>query len=380
MVKLTNGHLRTWIEIDRRALARNYRAFRQLIGPKVKLMAIAKSNAYGHNLLDFSRTLVKLGVDWLGVDSIVEATALRRAGLKANILVLGYTQPVNFPRAARRRITLTISSLESLKQLLILSLPPQFHLKIDTGMHRQGFLLPELARAVALIARAKLRAQRALTGVYSHLAAASNSASSDTVSRQITAFEVALATLAAGGWPRKTLIKHLAATGGAIGYPAARYDLIRIGLGLYGLWPSPVWRRRFQNKIKLAPPLIWKTIVSEVKTLPDGGAIGYDFTESVKAGTKIAVCPIGYWHGYPRFLSGVGRVRIKNHFAKVLGRVSMDMIVIEVTKIKNLEVGDEVVLLDGRKGSTAEELASLTQTSSYEIITRLNPLIQRFYI
>ena len=139
-------------------------------------------------------------------------------------------------------------------------------------------------------------------------------------------------------------------------------------------------RRRFQNKIKLAPALIWKTIVSEVKTLPDGGAIGYDFTESVKAGTKIAVCPIGYWHGYPRFLSGVGRVRIKNHFAKVLGRVSMDMIVIEVTKIKNLGVGDEVVLLDGRKGPTAEELASLTQTSSYEIITRLNPLIQRFYI
>src|SRR3990167_1092643 len=170
MVKLANGHLRTWIEIDRRALARNYRAFRQLIGLKVKLMAIAKSNAYGHNLLDFSRTMIKLGVDWLGVDSIVEATALRRAGLKANILVLGYTQPVNFPRSARRRITLTISSLESLKQLFILSLPPQFNWKLDAGRQRKVFLPPNPGRGVALTPGASRRPRRALTGVYSHLA------------------------------------------------------------------------------------------------------------------------------------------------------------------------------------------------------------------
>src|SRR3989344_3236691 len=154
----SKDNLRTWIEVDTKALARNYRAFRRLlarpkslgIGPPVKLMAVVKSNAYGHGLIDFSQAVVKLGVDWLGVDSIVEAVTLRRAGIKIPILVLGYTQPINFSVATKNNIVVTISSLDSLAALLELSRPPKFHLKLDTGMHRQGFTSTDLISALAL--------------------------------------------------------------------------------------------------------------------------------------------------------------------------------------------------------------------------------------
>jgi len=414
MIKLANGHLRTWIEVDRAAIAHNYRAFRKLLarpkglglGPKtnpvregsfsngVKLMAIAKSNAYGHGLIPYSKLLVKLGADWLGVDSIVEAQTLRAAGITDTpILVLGYTRPDNFAAAAAANVSLTVSTFEALRALKkltpmaigagrkISAMPPlRWHLKVDTGMHRQGFLLAEFPKFLNKLK--KFQAVIKVEGIYSHLAAASDQKLKSSVQNQIQEFEKFLDLAATAGWPRESLLKHLSASGGALAYPdlprrggGARYDLVRLGLGLFGLEPG-----QLKSKIILQPALTWKTIVSEIKTLPAAGRVGYDLTERVKDGTRLAICPIGYWHGYPRFLSGVGRVRIKNQFAKITGRVSMDMIAINVTKIKNLKVGDEVVLLDGQKGPTAEELAELAQTSSYEIITRLNPLIERFYV
>ncbi len=384
----SRNNFRTWIEVDTKALKRNYRAFRKLlarpkslgVGPPVKLMSVVKSNAYGHGLIDFSRQLVKLGVDWLGVDSIVEAVALRQAGIKTPILVLGYTQPVNFSVAQKNGVVITISSFDSLVTLLKLPRLPQFHLKLDTGMHRQGFTLSDFAVALTLLAKPatakKVKAN--LLGAYSHLAAASNPRLASSVAEQVKEFESALGLLTQAGSPRQSLVKHLAATGGAIGYPETHYDLVRVGLGLCGLWPSAEWRARFENKIKLAPVLSWKTIISEVKTLPDGGVVGYDFTERVKPGTKIAVCPIGYWHGFPRALSGLGEVVVRGRRAKVIGRVSMDMIVIDVTRVRGVNHGDIVTLIGA--GLPAERLAELAQTSPYEIITRLNPLIQKFYV
>lgn len=366
MKKFANGRLRTWIEIDTRAVAHNYRTFRKLLGPKVKLMAVVKSNAYGHGLVDFSHLLTKLGVDWLGVDSIVEAVALRRAGIKKDILVLGYTRPINFSAAYRNDIAVTISSLNSLRQLLALARPPQFHLKIDTGMHRQGLLLEDFKKLLSEFKQFKPQ------GLYSHLAVSAGNFQTAT-KNQIKEFEKFSALVS-----KHNLIKHLVATGGAIGYPRARFNLARIGVGLYGLWPNESLRRRFGRKIKLHPALTWKTIISEIKTLPRSGRVGYDFTEAVGAGTKIAICPVGYWHGYPRALSSRGRVFVNNQSVKVIGRVSMDMVVIDVTKVKKLKVGDTVTLLGD--GLPAELLATRAQTSSYEIITRLNPLIERFYL
>ena len=177
------------------------------------------------------------------------------------------------------------------------------------------------------------------------------------------------------------VIRHASATSGAIVFPESHYDLVRIGIGLYGLWPSPEVKQAFVDRLSLQPSLTWKTIVAEVKTLLANSKIGYDWTETVSQPTKIAVLPIGYWHGYDRSLSSKGCGIIKGQLAKVLGRVSMDMIVVDISQIDDVKVGEEVILI-GQQGLTsfsAEAMAELAQTTNYEIVTRLNPLIKRIY-
>ena len=160
-------------------------------------------------------------------------------------------------------------------------------------------------------------------------------------------------------------------------YPQAHYDLVRPGISLFGLWPSLESKASCAEKIDLKPALVWKSIVSEVKNLPAHQPVGYDLTESLPAAGRIAIIPVGYWHGYDRSLSGTGRVIIKGQPAKVLGRVSMDMLIVDVSKINEATVGDEAILLGS--DFNAEQMAELAQTTNYEIITRLNPLIKRVY-
>ncbi|MEW5902548.1 MAG: alanine racemase C-terminal domain-containing protein, partial [Acidobacteriota bacterium] len=176
--------------------------------------------------------------------------------------------------------------------------------------------------------------------------------------------------------------RHACATAGALNYPEALYDLVRIGIGLYGLWPSLQTRRAREKKISLRPALSWRTVVSEVKKLRKGLGIGYDLTEILKKDSVVGICPIGYWHGYPRSLSGVGEVLVRGLRAKVLGTVSMDMIVVDLTGIPAARAGDVATVI-GRSGSdevTADEVARKAGISHYELLTRLNPLIQKFYL
>ncbi len=369
--------LRTWIEVDKKATNRNFRVFKKLLGKKCKLMAVVKSNAYGHGLIDFSRLMENFGVDWLGVDSIIEALALRSAGIKKNILVLGYTLPQRFNEAAENNISLTVSNpehLAALKRRFNSSL--KIHLKIDTGMHRQGFFVKELPSVMEIIK--KLGKNVVLEGIYTHFAAAKNPAFPSDTLKQIKLFDEAVNTAKAAGF---NPLKHASATSGAIIFPEARYDMVRIGIGLYGLWPSKETEAAYRDKINLEPVLTWKTIVGEIKSAGKGERIGYDFTETLSKKTKVAILPIGYWHGYPRALSGIGRVLIKGKPAKVLGRVSMDMISVDVTGIKNAKIGDEAVLIgkSGRNSVTADDLARYCDTTNYEIVTRLNPLMERIY-
>lgn len=373
-----NG-LRTWLEIDCRAIEKNYRLSRSLIAPKTKLLAVVKSNAYGHGLVDFAKELERLGADWFGVDSVMEGLALRREGIKAPILVLGYTLPDKFTEAAENNISLTVSNFETLKALekSHFSKPLKIHIKVDTGMHRQGFLLKE-QKALS----AKLKAQNSkftIEGLFTHFAAAKNPAFPEYTKKQIAEFEQwRNAFKKAGFLP----ICHASATAGAMIFPEANFDMVRIGIGLYGLWPAKEIESYFTGRIYLTPALSWKTIISEIKELPKGAKIGYDLTETLRKKSRVAVCPIGYWHGYPRALSSIGFVLVNGKRAKILGRISMDMISIDITDIKKVKVGDEVVLI-GRQGKeeiTAGEIGNLTDTSHYEIVTRLNPLMKRVYL
>ena len=368
---MEKNKLRTWIEIDSSAVRKNYGLFRKIIGKDCKLMAVAKSNAYGHSLVDFSRLISSLGADWIGVDSVLEALTLRREGIKKPILVLGYTLPDNFKDAAENNISLTISTFENLKKVALINKPLRVHLKMDTGMHRQGFfaddsnkILPYFQKSPELI----------LEGIYTHFAAAKNPAFPKYTKDQIGEFSKTVDFFEVRGFK---FLKHAAATSGALLFPESHFDMVRIGIGLYGLWPSPETKSYCEGRIKLQPILVWKTIIGEIKNLPRGARVGYDLTETMNAPSKIAVLPIGYWHGYPRVLSGIGHAVINGVRAKIIGRVSMDMIVVDVSKIKNVRVGDEAVLI-GEK-ATAGEMASLSETTHYEIVTRLNPLIKRIY-
>lgn len=369
---------RTWIEIDSRAARKNYEIFRKLIGPKVKLWAVVKSNAYGHGLLVFSQLANSLGVDGFCVDSLVEGLRLRQAGVKKPILVLGPTLPALFGAALKNKITLSISNFEALKFLAKEKSPPEFHLKIDTGMHRQGFYLGDLPRVIK-ISNLKSRALgQKLTGLFTHFASAKDINYPTYTEKQFKIFKKAVKIFEQAGF--KNLVKHATATGGTLIDKKYHLDAVRVGIGLYGLWPSRELEMQFP-KIHLRPVLSWRAVASEVKNLEAGDYVGYDLVERLREKTKMAVVPIGYWHGFPRSLSSVGEVLLHGHRAKVLGRVSMDLITIDARGIK-CRPGDVVTLLgrDEEEELQAYEVSVKAGTIPYEFLTRLNPLMERVVI
>ncbi|MEK7576059.1 MAG: alanine racemase [Patescibacteria group bacterium] len=367
--------LRTWIEVDTRLLRKNYRIFRTLIPKKTRLMAVVKSNAYGHSLIDFSRSLDRFGAQWFGVDSIVEARSLRREGIRKPILVLGSTLPEWYVEAAQNNISVTISNFESLERALkqgTVRKPLKAHIKIDTGMHRQGFMPNEIERVLGYFK--EKQNFLILEGMYTHFAAAKNPAFPRDTQKQIDEFTRVASLVAEAGFKP---LRHAAATSGTILFSSAHFDMVRIGIGMFGLWPSREVRAFAERRLGLVPALTWKTVISELKDLPAGSAVGYDLSETLHKPSRVAILPVGYWHGYPRVLSSIGYVIIRGKRAKVIGRVSMDMLVVDVSRIKKVRIRDEAVLLG--PGMSADELADLTGTSNYEIVTRLNPLIKRIY-
>lgn len=372
------SQLRTWIEIDRDHLRYNYHMFRDLLPDSCLLAAVSKSNAYGHSLVDYSLEMSRLGVDCLMVDSIIEAIKLRQAGLTKPILVLGYTLPGMFRLATEYQVSLTISSFDSLTALSAANLSQlKIHLKFDTGMCRQGFFAEDTAQVLDFLASEL--PQITIEGVFTHLAAAKNPAFPEDTKQQLAKFAIITDEFKKRGLK---VIRHAAASAGALLYPEAHLDMVRIGIGLYGLWPSAPVESALSDALSLRPALTWKTIISEIKSVPAGSRVGYDFTERLDRDSVIGVLPVGYWHGYDRSLSSIGHVLVNGQTARVLGRVSMDMIVVDLTRVSHSSVGDEVVLL-GNQGSrtvSADHLARLAETSAYEIVTRLNPLIKRFYI
>lgn len=375
--------LKTWIEISRKAVQHNVKVFRHLIGSKTKLFAVVKSNAYGHGLVTFSQLADSLGVgasprsgvgvDGFCVDSVIEGSRLRGEGIEKPILVLGPTFKNLLKQAAEDEITITISGIEALKELRASKFRPDFHLKIDSGMHRQGFYVKDLPAALKFMDD-ELKAN--CTGVYTHFASAKDINYPTFTDAQFAEFKKAIQVLEKAGM--KNLVRHAAATGGALVNKKYHLDAVRIGIGLYGLWPSAELGIQME-KIKLEPVLSWRALISEVKEVEAGDYVGYDMTERVAKKSKIAVIPIGYWHGYPRSLSGVGEVLIGGKRAKLLGRVSMDMIVVDVTGI-SVKRGDSVTLIGVHKSAemSAYEVARRAGGASYyELLTRINPLVER---
>ena len=371
--------LRTWIEIDKKAIKHNYAVFRGLIARKTKMLGVVKSNAYGHNLPEFAQELAKLGVDYLAVDSVVEGMALRKEGVKTPILVLGYTLPEMLEKAVTNHLEITVSNFDYFTQInnLNLSHPVRVHIKVDSGMHRHGFQGSDLKKVLEQVKINKNKI--AVVGLYTHFAAAKNPAFPKETQAQIKIFNDWREAFKKEGL---NPVCHACATSGILLFPEAYFDMVRIGIGLYGIWPSREAEAFLKNKIELKPVLSWKTVIGEINTVKKGERIGYDFTERLERDSKVAILPVGYWHGFPRALSGIGQVIIAGHKCKILGRVCMDIVMADITDVKKVKVGDEVTLIgrEGKSGITVDDLATLLDVSSYELVTRINPLIKRIYL
>lgn len=372
-------HYRTWIEIDTKKLRANVSEFLKLIPPHTKCMAVVKSNAYGHGIVGVSRTLAtfpefkKRG--WFGVDSIVEAVRLRKEGITLPVLVLGYVVPERIEEASKHKISVTISTFQTLARAAALKKPISAHLKFDTGMHRQGFYMTDIP---AILRRLKRAPAITCEGIYTHFASAKDIHNPRETDKQWKLFSD-IADIFQACYPR--IIRHASASGGTLLFPQTHADLVRIGMGLYGYFPSQESKKQLSRRVRLQPILQWKSIVSEIKTVEKGEGIGYDLSEHLKHKSTIAIIPIGYWHGFDRGLSSIGEVLVRGKRAKVLGRVSMDMIVVDVTGIDGARVGDVVTLIgtDGNEDLWGEEIARHIGTTVYEVLTRINPLIYKIY-
>jgi len=374
--KNSKSHYRTWVEISSKAARRDYETFRKLIGPKVKIWSVVKSNAYGHGLMAFSKVMADTGTDGFCVDSVVEGLRLRKEGIKKPILVLGPTLGNRLGEAAVNDITISISNFDALKALAKIKTPPEFHVKIDTGMHRQGFYLNDLPRAIKFLKNRNHNLKPALEGIYTHFASAKDINYPTFTDGQFVKFQKAVKLFERAGF--KNLVRHCAATGAALINKKYHLDAVRLGIGLYGLWPSRELEVQLASRIHLQPVLSWRAVISEIKNLKVEDYVGYDLVERASRDTKMAVIPIGYWHGYPRSLSSIGEVIVNGRRSKVLGRVSMDLLTVDVGGIR-CKVGDAATLIgrDGGAEISASEIAQKSGTTHYEFLTRLNPLMER---
>ena len=369
---------KNWVEVSRAAIRHNVAALREHVGPDVKFMAVVKSNAYGHGTALVVKSLMtRRQVDWFGVDSFEEAVAVRSAGAKQPILILGYVPEDQLKSVVRAGFSVAAydpEMIEKLNELAGSGQPAKIHLKLETGTSRQGVLPQDLPKVIAALRKCE---HVWLEGVYTHYADVEDTADSSYAMKQLAAYNSGLLMLAEAGF--EPHVRHTAASGAAILHGRTRFDMVRAGIAIYGQWPSATVRQKAPQKLRLQPAMTVKATVAQVKRLPVGTPVSYGLTEVLKRDSKLAVVTAGYYDGYDRSLSSTAHVLVRGKRARVVGRVCMNMIIVDVTDIRGVKRGDEVVLL-GRQGKeevSAEELGELSGTINYEVVTRINPLLPR---
>lgn len=362
----------TWIEISKSALLHNVSAYRNLIG-KTKLMAVVKSNAYGHGLDLVSDTINEF-VDWFGVVNGREAIELRDQGINKPILVLSYYDEDLVDELLRKNISVVVYDLDQIKKLDVvagkLKTKAKIHLKLDTGTSRLGQGLKD---TVALALEIKRKPNVVLEGLMSHLAASEDNAGY--TSKQLQEFENAIKEFESLGITFH--LKHIACSASAAAFPKGRFDLVRIGIGIYGL--SSYKTASKNPALNLNPVLEWKTKIIHIKKVPKNAYVGYSCTYKTKQLATLAVIPVGYFEGYDRKLSNAGQVLIGGVKCPVRGRICMNLTIVDVTKVPGAKVGDEAVLIgqQGKQTVTADDLAKKIGTINYEVVSRLNLSISR---
>jgi alanine racemase len=380
----------TWAEIDLKAVSHNVKELRNITNPDAKLMAVVKANAYGHGLLEVAGTTLENGADSLGVARLCEGKKIREAGLDAPILILGYTSFSDAKELVKHDLTQTICSFDNAHALSEAVLNTgekiKIHLKVDTGMGRLGLLPDKLMQTGILDAEDKRAATEVesiaklpgveLEGIFTHFAAADRT-DKTYAGKQMELFSDFIDTLKRAGI--EIPVKHAANSAAVIDMPESHLDMVRTGISLYGLYPSNEVNKA---KVTLIPAMEFKTKIVHLKHVSAGFKVSYGSTYETQNDTNIATVPVGYADGYNRLLSSKGHMLICGKKAPVIGRVCMDMTMLDVGHIPEAVPEDEVVIF-GKQGDlsiTADEVASSLNTINYEVVSTITERVPRIFL
>jgi len=356
--------------INTAAISHNVETLRAIVAP-AQVMAVVKANGYGHGAVESARAALAGGADWLGVADLDEAFALRTAGIDAPLLAWLHQPGAAFSEAVQAGVDLGVSSIAQLKEVAATSDTALVHLKVDTGLHRNGALLDEwhhyFETAVALELSGRIRVR----GLWSHLA----NAGDDHDAEQIEQFSAAVAMAQSVGL--RPELRHLAASEGAIKHPAARFDLVRLGISSYGLSPADDVDA---ESLGLVPAMTLSAPVISVKRVPAGSRVSYGYAYQTDEDTTLALVPLGYADGVPRHASNRGPVSINGVVGRVAGRIAMDQIVVDMGDAV-VNVGDTATLFGAASAAlpVVGDWAVAADTINYEIVTRIGPRVTRRY-
>ena len=381
-MRIDDVRRRVWAEIDLDALAYNYDLIRASLKPGTRLCCVIKANAYGHGASAVARLYERLGADFLAVSNVEEALQLRRAEVGVPILILGYTPPSCVEQLAEHALTQCVYSYEYAELLSVCaqraSVTLDVHVKLDTGMGRIGLRYRgdgqdagTLVQIERICAMPSLRA----TGIFMHFASADEGdAGEDFSQRQHALFDDAVKRLAARGV--HFTLKHCANSAALCDYTDMHGDMVRAGIVLYGLQPS----QELRHGLPLRPAMTLKSVVSHVKTISQGETVSYGRTFVAERDMKIATVPIGYADGYFRSSSkGGAALLVRGRLCPVVGRVCMDQLMIDVSALPLVCMGDEVTVFGQSPALTAQQLAELNGTIAYEIICAIGVRVPRVY-
>jgi len=358
---------RAWVEIDLAALAHNVKQLKRVLSSRTQLLAVVKADAYGHGAVTVAQTVLQSGASWLGVATVPEGIELREAGIKAPILILGAPHSPDQIRAiAHWQLQPTLCTQE---QALVVSetlgtthrdRPLLVHVKFDTGMSRLGPPWQQAAEFVQLVQRLP---NLEIAGIYSHLATA-ESLDQTVMRQQQVRFERVIAQIKTTGMPLPLL--HLANSAGTMTNSVLHYDLVRVGLAIYGLYPAS----HLKNVINLKPALQVKARVAQVKTIPPQTGVSYGYKFITDRELRLAVVGIGYADGVPRNLSNKMTVLIRGQHVPQIGAITMDQLMLDVSAIADLAAGEVVTLLghEGEEQISADDWAASLGTISWEIL------------
>ncbi|HXJ90811.1 MAG TPA: alanine racemase [Candidatus Binatia bacterium] len=375
----------TWADVSLATLRQNFRTIQKHVGAAVTVCAVVKADAYGHGAVECSKALEAEGAKWLGVTSLDEAIPLREAGVHANVLLMTGFWRGEETEIVRLRLTPTvwepwqIESLDRAAATLGVTQHP-VHLKVDSGMGRLGVAVEQLPGVLDGLRAAK---HLVVEGLSTHLAS-SEIMDAPSVGEQQQRFAAALALVKEAGFEPKFI--HVANTGAVISRRETWNTMVRPGVALYGYYlPFQRAGREVSGgtlRLPVKPILTWKTRILSLRNFGGNQALGYNGTYVTKAPAHVAVLPVGYADGYNRQLSNRGRVIVREHYAPILGSISMDLTLVDVTGIPGVSVGDEVILLGTCDGLSVDALehARWANSSPYEILCNISKRVPRRYV